>query len=252
MAPRSIGSYLYGASTKLTLSDSPTYNNILVPGIPNTNSHQSEISTSIILDEESKTYKINAEDSFFRAGFSILAADLGPYNSGDMLPLGKIETYRIIAHRNKILRDSGIDLPVPIGSAEQSEYDSLTNLIALANATPGDAYKYYYPAASYAYAYEPKVKASEALSDIFKSHQWFLPAPGDMMRFGKAYAAGWLNMIKAEGFPSPLGLSMTTGQFNTSGAVRVNNYNGDWFERSEGGDGGKRFWPCNVFPMVQF
>lgn len=245
--------YAYGAGSmdKLELTDNPDYNNILVPGIPNNPLDWGVIPSSRILDEETKTYKSQPEGSPFRGGFSKLTGDVGPYESGRIEALGKIETYRIIAHRNKILRDSGINLPVPVKSDSESERDCLSRLIALADVTPGFAYKYYYPAGSYAYAYEPAVKAGETLAEKFKSHQWFLPAPGDMVRFGHAYSAGWFDNLNDQGWPIPKALSFTTGQFDTCGAIQVDVSTGQLLRQVAEANGSKRVL-SNVFPMVQF
>jgi hypothetical protein len=39
--------------------------------------------------------------------------------------------------------------------------------------------QFYYPAASYCYAYEPNV---EGLAKQFKAHNWFLPSDGELIR----------------------------------------------------------------------
>ena len=42
--------------------------------------------------------------------------------------------------------------------------------------------QYYYPAASYCYAYEPLVKAGEELADNLKANNWFLASMGEWSR----------------------------------------------------------------------
>lgn len=108
--------------------------------------------------------------------------NIGSFTEGEMVPLGKLETYYIINLRNMVLRDNGINLPVPVATSNESEFDCFKRLLAAANSTPGNGYRYYYPAASAAYAYEPSVKVGEMLSPKLKTHQWFLPTPGDLQR----------------------------------------------------------------------
>ena len=42
--------------------------------------------------------------------------------------------------------------------------------------------QYYWPAASYCYAYEPTVADGEELAPKFKAHNWYLPAIGELVR----------------------------------------------------------------------
>ena len=44
----------------------------------------------------------------------------------------------------------------------------------------------YYPAASYAYAYQPTYR--DDLKEEFKAHNWFVWAAGEMVRFGYHYS----------------------------------------------------------------
>lgn len=108
------------------------------------------------------------------------------WKSGDEAPIGYIDTLRIIQHRNKILEDSGVNLPIPAEEDGVSENSILTDYINDVVANNSSQWKYqqfYYPAASRCYAYQPSVANGETLSDKFKAHNWYLPASGEVARF---------------------------------------------------------------------
>lgn len=87
-------------------------------------------------------------------------------------------TKAIIDYRNRILKDSGINLPVPeeqATSGSDTAYIYLMNDIVAAQTLGNSIPLYYYPAASICYAYEPSVGKNEVLADKFKSGHWFLP-----------------------------------------------------------------------------
>ena len=63
------------------------------------------------------------------------------------------------------------------------EREVLTNLIADIVAKKGNNYRqFYYPAASYCYAYQPTyaLQPGEVLADKFKAHNWWLPTLGEL------------------------------------------------------------------------
>ena len=137
-----------------------------------------------------------------------LTADLaklagGDYKAGDVVNSGYAKTLKIIEHRNKILSGSpiaeGMTRPIyqekliPEAGSGFSEMDSLAELLddiaewaynELKDEYPNKWKQLYYPAASMAYAYEPKVtlKQGEVLADRFKAHNWFLPSNGMLAR----------------------------------------------------------------------
>lgn len=118
-----------------------------------------------------------------------LAADLailsGAYKKGDEVPVGLAKTLKIIQHRNKILEDSGVNLPIPEATDLYTEQAMLTqyiNNIIANNENLSKYQQFYYPAASKCYAYQPTVKAGEELADKFKYHNWYLPSVGELMR----------------------------------------------------------------------
>ena len=148
-------------------------------------------------------------------GFGVLDEDVAMHSVGEVLPIGLINTLKIIKHRNRVLGDSGIALPIPERGAGQASMQNF--LYALAqhrtnhNSNTYDGY--YWPAASIAYAYEPKVKPTERLADSFTNGNWALPALGDVARirwyqskgynattegaiFAKAYANGVFTPLK--------------------------------------------------------
>lgn len=194
MAPRSIGSYNYGYAASdpaLTLS-TVGVSTLDIYDIPNVTSsawtHIASNSDSAIRDTSStgdsngfKIYPKNSVQS--RIGFAATDKSLGNYAEGTIMPVGKAETLKIIAHRNKVLRDPNINLPVPARSDGTSESMNLTDCIKEAQARQSALGRIYWPAASYCYAYQPGVKDGETLSEKFHCHQWFLPAPGDALRF---------------------------------------------------------------------
>lgn len=122
-------------------------------------------------------------------GKDTLTAELallsGAYKSGDEVPVGLVKSLKVIQHRNKILEDSGVNLPIPEATDDITEQGSLSNLISEVIANNGNLSKYqqfYYPAVSKCYAYQPAVAANEVLADKFKVHNWYLPSIGELCR----------------------------------------------------------------------
>ena len=179
ISPKEVATAQYGPTTRYTLADDPLYNIVDIPGIPNNTFNN----TSLIPARDSETpvkWTRASRNTLTRHGFIALEYDFNRYSVGDIIPLGLYETISAIQHRNKILRDSGIDLPVPAETQTESETDVLKRLVSAANITPGNAYQYYFPIFSFAYAYQPTVKDGESINDKFKAHNWFVPTPGDM------------------------------------------------------------------------
>ena len=112
-----------------------------------------------------------------------LAALCSGLSSGSKVPKGMVNTLKIIQHRNKILDDSSVSLPVPQAGTGVTEMESLTQYINDIIAAHASQYsEYYFPAASYCYAYEPQVKEGEVLLSKFSAHHWYLPAEGELIR----------------------------------------------------------------------
>lgn len=126
------------------------------------------------------------------------------YHEGDIVNSGYAKTLKLIQHRNKIL-NTGIvlypaegevparvlgPLTIPTEREGRTELENLVSLIATLRNYMATVYEdansakwsqIYYPAASAAYAYQPKVTGVE-LADKFRAHNWFLPANGLLMR----------------------------------------------------------------------
>ena len=103
--------------------------------------------------------------------------------AGSKIPHGLYLTLILIDHRDTVLSELGI--PLPAATESQSEKDSLTELLAnivSENGNDSDYRQFYFPAASYCHAYEPKVKAGEDLADKFKKGMWALPSFGELCR----------------------------------------------------------------------
>lgn len=109
-------------------------------------------------------------------------------NEGEKAPTGLHHTLGIIAHRNQVLDAAGLSIPAAQfkdGVRTKSEMENLYELISKIIENNGNAAKYqqyYWPAASYCYAYEPTVADGEELAPKFKAHNWYLPAIGELAR----------------------------------------------------------------------
>lgn len=123
------------------------------------------------------------------SGKDSLTAELallsGAYKTGDEVPVGLVKSLKIIQHRNKILEDSGVSLPIPAATDKETEQAILAQFMSDVVANNGGLSKYqqfYYPAVSKCYAYQPTVKVGEKLADKFKAHNWYLPSVGELCR----------------------------------------------------------------------
>lgn len=121
--------------------------------------------------------------------------DIG-IKSNSYIDIGQQETLYIIQHRDTILSDSNIAKEIPTKSSTWSEKERLTYLINDIISTEGDTKyaQYYYPIASYAYAYEPN---AQNLNDKFKAHHWFLPSSGLLARISYYHQRGYENGLDA-------------------------------------------------------
>lgn len=101
--------------------------------------------------------------------------------AGSYIPIGEYKSLAIIEHRNKLLTDFGKEIPT--ATANTSEYNRLGQMLILNDCQSGAngsmEYLFYYPAASYCYAYEPDVTN---LDNKFKKHTWWLPSSGELLR----------------------------------------------------------------------
>lgn len=142
-------------------------------------------------------------------GFTEVTEPIGGYQRGDSIPIGLLNTLRIIAHRDLILNDPALDeLPKP-GNDGAGLYQSIINCVTAANAIAPKYRQFYYPAASLCNAYEPGVKAGETLADCFKQGKWFAPASGDLMRMYWLHHLGYT--YNGDGEKAPLQNAFAAG-----------------------------------------
>lgn len=124
----------------------------------------------------------------------------------DMVARGQLNTLKIIAHRDYILQDTKVNLPIPKATADKTLAESLTECIKSVQASHNNVQRYqqyYYPAASYCNAYEPALDNNEQdLSEPFREGHWFLMSSGEMARCSwyeqKGYDFGVANAIFAQ------------------------------------------------------
>ena len=118
------------------------------------------------------------------------------YSDERKIPSGQQHTLAIMQHRNKILDAISYALPssqYKNGIQTQSEIENLRECIETIIANMGETkyQQYYYPAASYCYAYEPtNLLDGEDLADRFKAHNWYLPSSGELARLYWYYNRG--------------------------------------------------------------
>ena len=125
---------------------------------------------------------------------------------GDMVARGQLNTLKIIAHRDYILKDSNVNLPIPKATSDKTLAQSLSECIKSVQASHNNAKKYqqyYYPAASYCNAYVPTLdNDTETLAEPFTEGHWFLMSSGEMARCSwyamKGYNVGIANNIFAQ------------------------------------------------------
>lgn len=125
---------------------------------------------------------------------------------GDMVARGQLNTLKIIAHRDYILQDTNVNLPVPKATSGKTLAQSLSECIKSVQDEHGNAQKYqqyYYPAASYCNAYVPTLdNDTETLAEPFTEGHWFLMSSGEMARCSwyamKGYNVGVANNIFAQ------------------------------------------------------
>ena len=125
---------------------------------------------------------------------------------GDMVARGQLNTLKIIAHRDYILKDPNVNLPIPKATSDKTLAQSLSECIKSVQASHNNAKKYqqyYYPAASYCNAYVPTLdNDTETLAEPFTEGHWFLMSSGEMARCFwyamKGYNVGVANNIFAQ------------------------------------------------------
>ena len=124
----------------------------------------------------------------------------------DMIARGQLNTLKIIAHRDYILQDPNVHLPVPEATPEKTLAQSLAECIKSVQVEHNNEQKYqqyYYPAASYCNAYVPTLNNNtQTLAEKFSEGHWFLMSSGEMARCSwyamKGYNVGVANNIFAQ------------------------------------------------------
>lgn len=187
------------AITAVELKDNPNINVYDINLIPNVDSFGIQISDGSIRDESNadndgfKEYKDTVWGGCigFTTVTSTMYSNIGLYLSniglsvGDTVSKGLVQSLYIIALRDMVLNDSGINLPVPEASNEESLYDNITKCIddfVARNDNQKKYAQYYFPAASYSNAYEPTIKSKETLVKGLNAGNWYLPSHGEIAR----------------------------------------------------------------------
>ena len=135
--------------------------------------------------------KLASGSACTQIGWKELTKDLMGYKKGDKIPWGLYNTLEIINHRDRVLLETGHEIPV--ATAEKTELEVLDELMAAIVEEGGDVkYKqFYYPMASRVHAWEPVVlRSSEVLNEKFRAGMWFLPAEGELARICWYYMNG--------------------------------------------------------------
>lgn len=193
--------------SSITLEDRPAYNCFDIPTIANITS--SGVTNNYITEESYRDETTTGDADGYKyltgacgsIGFTEAPEAIGGYDRGTPIPIGLLNTLRIIAHRDLILNDPTMDeLPKP-GDDGAGLYQSLINCINTANAIAPKYRQFYYPAASLCNAYEPSVKTGETLADCFKQGKWFLPAEGDLARMYWLHHFGYTYLEDGEKAP---------------------------------------------------
>ena len=154
----------------VTLKDDPDYEVYLVSGIRNfTNG--------------------DVQGAIAYNGFEEFPQDVLDFEKGQKVPIGQYQTARIVAHANKILSDSNINMEIPTASAKETEFAAAKRLTANHTDKNGEwnpyLSMYYYPNAYLCYTYVPSIQKGEVLADKFKGHKWYLWGVDDANEFIK-------------------------------------------------------------------
>ncbi len=99
---------------------------------------------------------------------------------GDSIPVGMLNTLAILKHRDRILADSAINLPVPKNTDTIKDLNTYISSVVSKYSSNTSYSQFYYGAASYCHLYEPA--ASDLDTQLTKGH-WFFPAIGECSRY---------------------------------------------------------------------
>lgn len=177
----------------ITLKDNPSLSVYDIADLNNQQITQVYINDSSILDSSDiindgfKEY--SSDTAFGDIGFITITGtiynklksylDKADLKIGDKISYGQFKTLTIIAHRDMVLTDSGINKPVPHETATMSELECLKRYIQdIVLANDSRYSQYYFPQASYCFAYTLSVDKTEV-----GLHKWYLPSSGELTRF---------------------------------------------------------------------
>ncbi len=255
----------------IVLEDSPNYSVYDIAALRNKTT--SGLGTGASIDDSNYRDETTAGDgagfkvfdpnsALGEIGFIELTETLGGYPEGSVLPYGLVNTLRIIAHRNIILSDSAVNLPMPQRSGSVTLYQNLLQLMSDIVADNGNQAKfkeYYYPCASLCNCYEPGVKVGEILSDKFKAGRWFLPSLGEMSRIlwyhKKGYVEGTEDAIFARAVADGV-MAVPAGSYYVTSTE--NSANNNWLVGFSLGDlavnlgGATKNQPRCSYPVAAF
>lgn len=176
----------------LSLKDNPNKDVYDIQDLENQIMSDSVINDSKILDSTNirndgfKDY--NTVQAFGSIGFITITStiynrlknylDKAGLKINDKISYGQYKTLTIIAHRDIILNDSNINMPIPQKTANMSEKEVLSQYIQNIVIMNKDEYRqYYYPTASYSFAHTVSVD-----NDEIGLHKWYLPSSGEAIR----------------------------------------------------------------------
>lgn len=219
----------------MTIADTPNYNVFSVPNmdnVPNDMENSFTLSANNYKDDngDSQGFKVFTEDQCLYIGLTELDENIFGHQRGETMPRGLANTLKIIKHRNLILNDSTVNLEIPAASGSKTETTRLSELIAANIANNDNKSKYqqfYYPAASYCYAYQP-TEGVFPLADKFKVHNWYLPSLGELARIAwynsKGYTVGTEDAVFAKAYQVGKWDANTNYGYNSS-SQHANTYN---------------------------
>lgn len=177
----------------ITLKDNPSLSVYDIADLNNQSITQNYINDSTILDSSNTVndgFKEYSSDTELGGiGFITITGtiynklksylDKADLKIGDKISYGQFKTLTIIAHRDMVLTDSGINKPVPQKTATMSELECLKRYIQdIVLANDSRYSQYYFPQASYCFAYTLSVDKTEV-----GLHKWYLPSSGELARF---------------------------------------------------------------------
>ena len=192
----------------IVLNDTPSYSAYDTP-LPNIgNNGTGTINDANYLDAnagDKDGFKIFAENTTL-GGFGLkdVPSDILQFKAGQRIPDGQYNTAVIIKHRDTVLNDSNVNLETPVETQtpKRTEFQRVSDLITDVINNPGKGngkssyQQYYFPPASYCYAYEPSVnKEGFSLADKFKKHNWWLPSCAELARLYWYHSKGYTNGV---------------------------------------------------------